>query len=212
MYNKVFIIGNGFNLDLGWKTSYKDFVSSDYWPLKDNEPCCPMAKYIKSRTEVDRWYDLESILKEYASDKHFYHDRPFPQEEEFFNELRERLISFLNVEVHKAVNTESMAARVLRAIVSNGYFSSIYTFNYTNLYEIAQKVGIRSKFDYESVHGCLASNSIILGVDDSANLREGYSYLRNSLKTRVSVWKGKTVSILQSLRKITNLDSKFWNS
>ena len=38
MHKKVFIIGNGFDLDLGWKTSYKDFVCSDYWPLKDKEP------------------------------------------------------------------------------------------------------------------------------------------------------------------------------
>ena len=28
---KVFIIGNGFDLDLGWKTRYSDFASSKYW-------------------------------------------------------------------------------------------------------------------------------------------------------------------------------------
>ena len=29
------IIGNGFDLDLGLKTSYKDFRNSEPWPIKD---------------------------------------------------------------------------------------------------------------------------------------------------------------------------------
>lgn len=28
--SKVFIIGNGFDLDLGWKTRYSDFARSNY--------------------------------------------------------------------------------------------------------------------------------------------------------------------------------------
>ena len=47
MRKKVFIIGNGFDLNLGWKTSYKDFISSEYWPLRDKEPYCLMAEYLK---------------------------------------------------------------------------------------------------------------------------------------------------------------------
>ena len=178
MHKKVLIIGNGFDLDLGWNTSYRHFISSDYWPLKGNAPNCPMAEYINCRTEVDKWYDLESILKAYASDNPHYHDDASPLDEKFFNELRSSLVSFLNYEVQKTVNTESMAAKVLKAIVENGYFTSIYSFNYTNLHFIAKKIGIQSKFNYEHVHGCLAHNSIILGVEDNAQLRKGYSYLR----------------------------------
>lgn len=178
MRKKVFIIGNGFDLDLGWKTSYKDFVDSDYWPLKDKEPYCPMAEYLKERTEVDRWYDLEVLLKEYASEKPHNHEEANPRDEEFFNELRNCLISFLKEAVKENVNSESMAINVLKAIVANGYFTSVFTFNYTDLYDIAERVGIHARFDFESVHGCLARNSIILGVNDNAQLHAGYSYLR----------------------------------
>lgn len=178
MRKKVFIIGNGFDLDLGWKTGYKDFVSSKYWPLKDKDPYSPMAKYLKERTEIDRWYDLESLLKSYASDNPHYHDEAAPRDEDFFYEMRSDLIAFLKEETEKDINAESMAAKVLKAIVANGYFTSIYTFNYTDLYNIAERIGIHSRFDYESVHGSLARNSIIIGVDDSAQLRNGYSYLR----------------------------------
>ena len=136
MRKKVCIIGNGFDLNLGWKTSYKDFISSEYWPLKNKEPYCLMAEYLKERTEVDRWYDLENLLKAYASDSHNNHDEANPRDEEFFYELRDSLMAFLRAEVAKNLNTESMAVKVLRAVVANGYFSSIYTFNYTDLYFI----------------------------------------------------------------------------
>ena len=33
---KVFIIGNGFDLDLGWKTRYSDFAKSSFWRLSEN--------------------------------------------------------------------------------------------------------------------------------------------------------------------------------
>lgn len=186
MHKKVFIIGNGFGLDLGWNTSYWDFVSSSYWPLKDKEPYCPMAEYLKNRTECDRWYDLESMLKTYASDNHRYHDKAHPRDEEFFNELRCSLISFLKEEIQNDVNKESMAVQVLKAIITNGYFSSIFTFNYTDLYDIAQRIVINSRFDYEPVHGCLSRNSIILGVDDNAQLRNGYSYLRKRKESKAT--------------------------
>lgn len=42
---KVLIIGNGFDLDLGWETGYRDFVSSNYWLLKGKAPDSPMAQH-----------------------------------------------------------------------------------------------------------------------------------------------------------------------
>ena len=29
---RVLVIGNGFDLDLGWNTRFSDFASSKYWP------------------------------------------------------------------------------------------------------------------------------------------------------------------------------------
>lgn len=58
MKKKVLILGNGFDLDLGWKTSFQEFVKSDYWPLKDKQPNSPMADHIANRIQVERWYDV----------------------------------------------------------------------------------------------------------------------------------------------------------
>lgn len=177
MRNKVFIIGNGFDLNLGGKTRYKDFVESDYWPLKNEQPNCSMARFLKDKTEIERWYDLENILRLYASTTNSQ-EKADLVDETFFNRLKWALTKYLKQEELKDVDKESMAVKVLKAVTANGYFSSIYTFNYTDLYNIAKKSSIQSRFDYESVHGCVGNNSIILGVDDHSELRGGYSYLR----------------------------------
>lgn len=177
--SKVFIIGNGFDIDLGWKTSYSSFVDSDFWPLKSSSPDCALAEFLSQRINIDRWYDLENILKEYATLQPSYRAIVLdPMDEVFFVKLKCSLCDYIRQEVRKDINKDSLAVKVLEAVISNGYFSSIYSFNYTDLHSVAEKAGIQSRFDYESVHGVVARSSIILGIDDKTNIRDGYSYLR----------------------------------
>lgn len=62
----VLILGNGFDLDLGLKTSYKDFWESKYCP-KDYP--APLIKHLNKRwpekREAVKWYDLENELLNY---------------------------------------------------------------------------------------------------------------------------------------------------
>lgn len=62
----VLILGNGFDLDLGLKTSYKDFWESEFCPK--NYPA-PIIKHLNERwdeaLEAVRWYDLENELMNY---------------------------------------------------------------------------------------------------------------------------------------------------
>lgn len=77
----------------------------------------------------------------------------------------------------RPINRDSVASQVLRAVIANGKFDVIYSFNYTDLHHIAKEIGITEKFNYEHVHGCLKDNSIILGVEDESDLMDGYSFL-----------------------------------
>lgn len=43
----VFIIGNGFDIDLGWKTQFSEFSKSDYWP-KRMEPYSRLQEAVHS--------------------------------------------------------------------------------------------------------------------------------------------------------------------
>ena len=62
----VLILGNGFDLDLGLRTSYKDFWESAFCP-KDYP--APLIKHLNERWDDDldavRWYDLENELMNY---------------------------------------------------------------------------------------------------------------------------------------------------
>lgn len=178
MKKKVFIIGNGFDIDLGWKTRYSDFVYSDFCPIIRGEASCPMEEYLAERIAIERWYDLEVLLKEYASTSFNTNESLNEKDEAFFNNLKDSLTCYIRNEEQKRVDGDSLAAHVLKAVIENGFFSSIFTFNYTNLSSIARNLKIVSRFDYQSVHGCAENSSIILGVDDHCELRDGYSYLR----------------------------------
>lgn len=62
----VLILGNGFDLDLGLKTSYKDFWESEFCPK--NYPA-PLIHHLNQRwpdnLEAVKWYDLENELLNY---------------------------------------------------------------------------------------------------------------------------------------------------
>ena len=62
----VVVLGNGFDIDLGLKTSYKDFWESDYCP-KDYP--APLIRHLNQCWPGDLksvgWYNLENELLSY---------------------------------------------------------------------------------------------------------------------------------------------------
>lgn len=67
----VLILGNGFDMDLGLKTSYKDFWESEFCP-KDYP--APIIHHLNQRwpdnLEAVKWYDLENELLNYYKGLH----------------------------------------------------------------------------------------------------------------------------------------------
>lgn len=68
---KVLIIGNGFDLNLGRKTSYKDFYESKFCPR--NYPA-PLIYHLNTKWDINldevKWYDLENELEKYCINIH----------------------------------------------------------------------------------------------------------------------------------------------
>lgn len=175
-YKKVFIIGNGFDLDLGMKTRYSDFAKSEYWPF--NKTIIGLGNYLRKVASLDKWFDLEQKLLEYAKFKRVrVLEQTKIEDKKAFFSLINHLTQYIKSEEEKEIRKESVAAQVLEAIIGNGYFQSIYSFNYTNLHTIANRLGLNADFKYEHVHGSVKEDSIILGVEENTDLFDGYQYL-----------------------------------
>lgn len=186
----VLIIGNGFDLDLGLPTKYSDFAHSEYWPkvenvqdwrtifsIADGKQFHSLGITLDNQRKGENWFDLEESLLDYASKEvaalasDLY---SFKEDIEYYHELQSKLCDYLiDVQNNKSINTSATAVHVLKAILDNGYFTNIFSFNYTDLNYLAKQMGIRKEIEYTHIHGKLSDRSIILGVNES-QLNENY--------------------------------------
>lgn len=183
MWNKVFIIGNGFDISLGYKTKYSEFASSNYWPFH-NVSIFGLDGRLNYQKQVEKWLDIESELLKYATpnenDERVRSSAVInnvENDKQSFNLLCQKLEQYISfVQDSTPINKDSIAIKVLDAVLDNGYFSKIFTFNYTNLAKIAKSIGI-NHVDFEYVHGSTEHSDSILGVQDKVNLKNGYDFL-----------------------------------
>ena len=189
--NRLLILGNGFDLCLGRDTRYSDFVNSSFWPenLKSE-----LFSYLEEKANLERWFDLESELARYIQtvrkeSSAYVTTRPgrAKQDRADFKEIVEALIAYLKNVERKDVNRDSIAAQVFRLACWNSAFSKIYSFNYTDLYKLSEKLNLAGVPIVEYVHGCLADDSAILGINDTEDTLEGlYDFMRKSFNPHYS--------------------------
>ena len=179
----ILIIGNGFDLDLNMKTSYSSFANNQsYWPFNSSiyQKEGTLSRFLNDKKEIERWFDLEEALSEYATTHHIYQN--ICEDKECYSLLVTKLQEYLKNEQANLSLTECVpAAKVILDIVLKKKEYYIYSFNYTNLQEIAQKMMINidpKRVQY--VHGSLKNNDIILGTGDVADLPDEYSWLYKS--------------------------------
>lgn len=126
--NIVLVLGNGFDLDLGRKTSYKDFWESEFCP-KDYP--APLIRHLNQRWkdggDAVKWYDLENELLEYfeATTSPGYEDFVTDKEREFLLAWKQGNSSHINGYSRYETEIESL---IMKGIVeldrSWGYYMS----------------------------------------------------------------------------------------
>lgn len=176
--SNILILGNGFDLDLGLKTRYSDFAGSDEWRRYSSEES-NLFHYLDAKKEIERWFDLESELFNYANPK-VQRSRTLKEDKLYFDQLHEGLKIYLRNQQKKGINIKSYAAELLKAIVHNDLFHNIYSFNYTDINIFAKQIGIALNSKCTYIHGSLAENSIILGVNDK-RLVPNYDFLHKTM-------------------------------
>lgn len=188
--NRLLIIGNGFDLNLGRNTRYSDFAKSEFWP-KNMES--QLYGYLNKKYQIERWFDLEGELATYVTKLNAQRLVSYrstisniaKQDEHDFQIIVEAMISYLSlIEEHTNPKEPSLAAKVFSLICRDRAFQKVYSFNYTDLSRLADWLSLEREPLFEYVHGCLANHSAILGINDSVDTIDGnYDFLRKSFNS-----------------------------
>ena len=115
----VIVLGNGFDLDLGWDTSYKSFYEKHKgWQIHKTDED-DLLQYVIKQTPSN-WYDFERTLHEYALHRA---EKPYSQEETYkikrdiedYENFKTQLMDFISEASKKSVEKDSHAHRLLEA-------------------------------------------------------------------------------------------------
>lgn len=185
MSKGIIILGNGFDLDLGLKTSYSDFAKSEFWQdlMANNSHSTNSQRllgFLKEKYDVEKWIDIENALLEYALDKTENHRISNAEEDkEDFKQLCQALKQYLIEQQNNYVPSQNSVARgLMRSLKSMLNAPKLYTFNYTQLDVLAQKLNIRMGYDAVHIHGSLMDEgNLILGIDTNKTINDSYSFL-----------------------------------
>ena len=194
---KIIIIGNGFDLSLGLKTSYQDFIKSDYFISLVNENNT-LAIYLNEKQEINNWVDIEKELTEYS--KQIKDDKSKIKND--FKELKNTLMDYLKEAQEEETNQNSRAFEMMKNEISDT--DIIYNFNYTNsVFKVAQFLeisDIESKHSF--VHGSIENRNIIFGVEDNARINDNHIFLKKS--SNINFAESDIIKILNNIENKNN--------
>lgn len=196
--NRTIIIGNGFDLDLGLATSYKDFIDSHYFLSKmtmtviNNPHESNLYNYLKKEILRDsKWNDIECSLKQYAKRgkiifpalrrTHEVDNVSSPECLQYFDNLKSSITNYLLSIDYNRINRESTAYQLAK-FISIAPNVDVFSFNYTFPEKFLPELKLDGKIKH--LHGDIDSD-IVLGFDDSPDEDESYSYMRKSSQNNI---------------------------
>lgn len=200
--NVLLIIGNGFDLDLGLKTGYSDFLRSHFFTdncerqsicddnLENKHFHVNIFDYLRKQNNIKGWIDLETELSNLASRRvkngTLNGQLAYASEKEnrTFQQLRLSLAEYLRTISYNDLNVHSYALSIL-SLLNGTRDSEILTFNYTDINRLASYINERSiNIPISYLHGNLeienGETSIILGFQDDIEIDDSYCFMIKS--------------------------------
>lgn len=190
----LLIVGNGFDLSIGFKTSYGDFMKSSYFPHEETSNLC---SYLHKQYEENMgWIDIENELSEYSrmlttkklNAKKYNTILDIGSLREEYDELKSSLKCYLQEETNRAFDPspDNPANRVIDQLPAD---SKIISFNYTSIIERLTWDKFKdSKGNLLHIHGSLAPyDDIVFGVEDSAKLSKEHVFLYKAYSPHLKV-------------------------
>lgn len=219
--SKVLVIGNGFDIALGLRSKYADFVNTmsgtnrhAFWPFREmpagKYADCSLHRhfydYFQANKDDDgliRWIDIEGELLKYVRNKTgSVIDEDLAREDESsFKMLKMMLQQYIRrMPSIEPKSPDKNIIRLLKAIKINGKFDKAYSFNYTNL----QNELIRfAEFETDSlpdvvnIHRTPSDENhfnIVLGINEDPSIPKCYRFLFKSCQT-------ESTNLLQDMAK-----------
>lgn len=175
-YKTVIVIGNGFDINLGLKTSYNDYLQSKNFIWAKSG--IPFLEHLDSLYDLNNWVDIELELKRYVNKPSRITNRNMPFSKEH-NILCSSLQSYLKSLDYSSVGElHTDASKLLKDFRYKQVF--IMNFNYTNTIKLVyEHLCIDPPNKEVKMHGS-CQEDIIFGIEDGADIPEKYIFLKKS--------------------------------
>lgn len=181
--DRLYIIGNGFDIDLGMDTRYSDFLgSTKFKEFAEDKLVTDFANYLLNQNR-EYWVDMETALKNYVNDNDSLDPISFKM---VYDKIKVYLRTYIHMQQSKFIRSISevngnygssravMLIKKIKSEIKKSNNIKIINFNYTSdsffrLYDNIERSGNQNQVEIINVHGTLeASSDIVLGVEDKA--------------------------------------------
>lgn len=208
----IYVIGNGFDIDFGWHTSYKEFYETKLtgWKVHfgPNDDCLP--KYLLDHAG-ENWYDLERTIYDYclSKSKGNLDEDLMSRDYRDYLAIKRQLVNFVKERSNEPVKQESKAYNILKAYIdqiirmgnSSDLRPELISFNYTPLGKVAKQINPKVNFTYHAIHGTIEKDNCIFGFHDDMNIKGDYRDIQKSLDDNYDP--GRIMPLLMDARSIT---------
>lgn len=196
MADVVLIIGNGFDLDLGLKTSYKDFAASKEWEDLKNRFSDKLSDerllknsllwQINNASESSQWFDIEEEIHKFIKDHPDLTERDVTNVKREFDCIKDALCEYIKrCSSDFKPNGKELSNWLLSSLKEYNCHCNveIFSFNYTDPDDLF-KSNIHMGANH--IHGSIKENDIVLGCDiqegEKVNRDLSFMYKYNMLK------------------------------
>lgn len=196
MANVSLIIGNGFDLDLGLKTSYKDFAASKEWGdlvngyksflMDETSQKKSLLWQINNASYASQWFDIEEEIHRFINDHPDLTEEDIRHVKSEFEGIKKALCEYIKrCASEYKVDGKNVSNWLLFTLKDfNSHCNvDIFSFNYTDPDDLFKSNIV---INANHIHGSIKDNDIILGCDiqerERVNKDLSFLYKYNMLK------------------------------